>query len=79
MDLSDDLVSSIAQVLQIGFEKESKHTASDEEEWEINPSCLKLQKRLGEGSFGEVWSGLWNGTTHVAIKMLKEGEKSVMA
>ena len=78
MDLCD-LLSNIAQVLQLGSEKESKHTASDKEEWEINPSCLKLQKRLGEGNFGEVWSGLWNGTTHVAIKMLKEGEKSFMA
>ena len=26
---------------------------------------------LGEGQFGEVWEGLWNGITRVAVKILK--------
>ena len=32
--------------------------------------------RLGAGQFGEVWEGLWNNTTSVAIKTLKIGTMS---
>lgn len=28
---------------------------------------------MGQGQFGEVWEGLWNNTTPVAIKTLKPG------
>ena len=31
-------------------------------------------KKLGHGQFGEVWEGVWNNTTPVAIKTLKPGE-----
>ena len=31
-------------------------------------------RKLGHGQFGEVWEGLWNSTTPVAIKTLKTGE-----
>lgn len=30
-------------------------------------------QRLGAGNFGEVWKGIWNNTTPVAVKTLKEG------
>ena len=30
-------------------------------------------RKLGHGQFGEVWEGLWNNTTPVAIKSLKQG------
>ena len=43
------------------------------DEWEIDRSTLQFQKKLGAGNFGEVWSGMWNGTTPVAIKTLKPG------
>ena len=43
------------------------------DEWEIDRSTLQFQKKLGAGNFGEVWSGMWNGTTPVAIKTLKTG------
>ncbi len=33
-----------------------------------------LCRKLGHGQFGEVWEGLWNNTTPVAIKTLKTGE-----
>ena len=43
------------------------------DKWEINRSELTFKTRLGAGNFGEVWEGLWNKTTKVAIKTLKEG------
>nr|XP_002126540.1 tyrosine-protein kinase Fgr-like [Ciona intestinalis] len=44
--------------------------------WEIDREQLTLQKKLGAGMFGEVWKGLWNSTTEVAIKTLKPGTMS---
>ena len=45
------------------------------DEWEIDRSTLQFDKKLGQGNFGEVWSGLWNESTPVAIKTLKTGNK----
>ncbi|XP_052777370.1 tyrosine-protein kinase SRK2-like [Mya arenaria] len=41
--------------------------------WEIDRNSLQLSQRLGAGQFGEVWKGIWNNTTDVAIKTLKAG------
>ena len=46
---------------------------SSRDEWEIERSTLQFQKKLGQGNFGEVWSGMWNESTPVAIKTLKTG------
>nr|BAF02919.1 protein tyrosine kinase src [Monosiga ovata] len=43
------------------------------DKWEISRETVRLIKRLGAGQFGEVWEGIWNGTTSVAVKTLKEG------
>ena len=43
------------------------------EEWEIDRRQIRLIRCLGAGQFGEVWEGLWNGTTAVAVKTLKTG------
>ena len=43
------------------------------DEWEIERTSIKLDKKLGAGQFGEVWEGVWNGTTSVAVKTLKPG------
>ena len=43
------------------------------ETWEIDRSSIQFVKKLGAGKFGEVWQGLWNGTTEVAVKELKPG------
>lgn len=44
---------------------------SYEEQWEVDRTTLRWVERLGSGEFGEVWSGLWNNTTPVAIKQFK--------
>ncbi|TRY95675.1 hypothetical protein DNTS_026203 [Danionella cerebrum] len=44
--------------------------------WEIPRDSLRLDLKLGQGCFGEVWMGTWNGTTRVAIKTLKPGTMS---
>lgn len=43
------------------------------DQWEIDRNSVQLLKRLGSGQFGEVWEGLWNNTTPVAVKTLKPG------
>ena len=35
-------------------------------------------KKLGHGQFGEVWEGVWNNTTPVAIKTLKPGKPKIL-
>ncbi|KAG7244983.1 hypothetical protein INR49_023549 [Caranx melampygus] len=44
--------------------------------WEVPRETLALQKKLGQGCFGDVWMGMWNGTTKVAVKTLKPGTMS---
>ncbi|KAF6364452.1 fyn related Src family tyrosine kinase [Rhinolophus ferrumequinum] len=43
------------------------------DQWEIDRHSVQLLKRLGSGQFGDVWEGLWNNTTSVAVKTLKPG------
>lgn len=43
------------------------------DQWEIDRSSIKLLRKLGAGQFGEVFEGLWNDTTAVAVKTLKPG------
>ena len=40
---------------------------------EIDRKSIRFVKKLGAGQFGEVWMGVWNGTTEVAVKTLKPG------
>ena len=41
------------------------------DQWEIPRESIRLVRKLGQGQFGEVWMGLWNNTTPVAVKTLR--------
>ena len=58
------------------MEAPQTHGLSYQDPWEISRSSLKLLKRLGAGQFGEVYEGLWNNTTPVAVKTLKPGKQA---
>jgi len=40
---------------------------------EVEKSSICLVSKLGAGQFGEVWQGVWNDTTPVAVKTIKSG------
>eukprot|EP00800_Vazella_pourtalesii_P004971 TRINITY_DN1573_c0_g1_i1.p1 TRINITY_DN1573_c0_g1~~TRINITY_DN1573_c0_g1_i1.p1 ORF type:complete len:511 (+),score=111.66 TRINITY_DN1573_c0_g1_i1:36-1568(+) len=46
------------------------------DEWEIDRDQLRFINKLGQGMFGEVWSGYWNENTPVAIKTFRPGAMS---
>ncbi|KAG9268294.1 tyrosine-protein kinase Lck [Astyanax mexicanus] len=50
-----------------------------QDEWEVPRESLKLERRLGQGQFGEVWMGMYNNSRRVAIKSLKTGTMSIGA
>ena len=41
------------------------------EEWEIDRRQIRLIRKLMDSQFSEIWEGLWNGTTSVAVKTRK--------
>eukprot|EP00730_Choanoeca_flexa_P018062 TRINITY_DN8761_c0_g1_i2.p1 TRINITY_DN8761_c0_g1~~TRINITY_DN8761_c0_g1_i2.p1 ORF type:complete len:617 (+),score=178.57 TRINITY_DN8761_c0_g1_i2:180-2030(+) len=41
------------------------------DKWEVERESIELISQLGEGQYGEVYKGIWNGTTEVAVKTLK--------
>jgi fyn-related kinase len=64
-------------ICQIFFQIEKPQTVglsyNTKDQWEIPKESLKLMRKIGHGQFGEVYEGLWNNTTPVAIKTLKSG------
>ena len=44
-------------------------TAMDD--WKFNRKFIEFKSKLRDGEFTEVWAGTWNGTTPVAVKILK--------
>ena len=44
--------------------------------WEIPRESLRLTRKIGTGHCGEVWAGVWNNTTQVAVKMQIAGTMS---
>ncbi|NP_001161548.1 FYN/Yes-like tyrosine-protein kinase [Saccoglossus kowalevskii] len=63
--------------LTVACPKENPNTPGlGHDKWEIPRESLTLSKKLGSGQFGDVWEGLWNQTTKVAVKTLKPGAMS---
>ncbi|XP_070814449.1 proto-oncogene tyrosine-protein kinase Src-like isoform X1 [Chaetodon trifascialis] len=70
---SDGLCHALTEVCPVA-KPQTQGLARDA--WEIPRESLRLDLKLGQGCFGEVWMGTWNGTTRVAIKTLKPGTMS---
>ncbi|KAJ8359175.1 hypothetical protein SKAU_G00157000 [Synaphobranchus kaupii] len=70
---ADGLCHSLTEVCPI-LKPQTQGLSRDA--WEIPRESLRLDLKLGQGCFGEVWMGMWNGTTQVAIKTLKPGTMS---
>lgn len=45
-------------------------------DWNIARDEIRLEKRLGQGNFGEVWYGKWREQTEIAIKTMKPNTMS---
>jgi hypothetical protein len=44
------------------------------DKWQIDRSTLQFTKKLNHGSVSEVWEGMWNGITLVAIRTVIGGQ-----
>lgn len=42
------------------------------DQWEVSRDTIELISELGKGQYGEVYRGMWKGTTPVAVKTLKQ-------
>ncbi|XP_060930533.1 proto-oncogene tyrosine-protein kinase Src isoform X1 [Limanda limanda] len=73
---ADGLCHSLSDICPV-LKPQTQGLAKDA--WEIPRDSLRLDLKLGQGCFGEVWMGTWNGTTRVAIKTLKTGTMSTEA
>uniref|UniRef100_A0A3Q2V657 Tyrosine-protein kinase n=1 Tax=Haplochromis burtoni TaxID=8153 RepID=A0A3Q2V657_HAPBU len=70
---ADGLCHSLTDICPV-LKPQTQGLAKDA--WEIPRESLRLDIKLGQGCFGEVWMGTWNGTTQVAIKTLKPSTMS---
>jgi len=71
---SNDLtVSCCYRMLQLEKPQTFGLSYNTKDQWEIPKSSLRLLRKIGYGQFGEVYEGLWNNTTKVAVKTLKPG------
>eukprot|EP00053_Salpingoeca_punica_P017248 m.165541 g.165541 ORF g.165541 m.165541 type:complete len:630 (+) comp17160_c0_seq3:480-2369(+) len=68
--------SGLTTTLREPCPKEQRAKAPDlsydhKDKWEVPRESIELMGVLGQGQFGEVYRGRWNGTTDVAVKTLK--------
>ena len=70
---SDGLCVNLKTACLITKPQSASSAEEVNENWEVDRSSIQFAKKLGGGQFGEVWQGLWNNTTEVAVKIVKPG------
>jgi len=68
---ADGLCTQLGQPARVDDQPQT--TGLGKDQWEIPRDSIKLSKKLGAGQFGDVWMGMWNGSTPVAVKTMKPG------
>ncbi|KAK7487926.1 hypothetical protein BaRGS_00020827, partial [Batillaria attramentaria] len=72
-DRADSLICALTSPCPRPKPVQQDLSKETEDDWEIDRSTLTFSdKPIGSGQFGEVWKGMWKGTTEVAIKTMKE-------
>ena len=70
---ADGLCDNLKNACLITKPQSASSSEEATEIWEVDRSSIQFVKKLGGGQFTEVWQGIWNGTTEVAVKELKRG------
>ncbi len=52
---------------------DGKLSKQAEKEWNVDRRQIRLRMKLQDGRFSEVWEGVWNRSTRVAVKAVKPG------
>ena len=75
---ADGLCINLIKPCAFSEEPQTAHLSKQAgDEWEINRRHIRFVKKLYNYMFFELWEGLWNETTPIAIKTLKPGEKAI--
>ena len=74
-DAADGLCINLREPCKSRLDKPTTAGLSHDtcDKWEIDRKRLALGRELGRGQFGQVFEGLFNGNTRVAIKTLRKG------
>ena len=71
---SDGLCTILREACLIADKPQTAGLSKDANNvWEIDRNSIRIIKKLGAGQFFEVWEGLWNNTTKVAVKTPRPG------
>ena len=71
--VAGDLCTNLKNACLITKPRSASSSEEATETWEVGRTSIRFVRKLGTGRFGDVWQGLWNGTTEVAVKELKPG------
>ena len=74
---SDGLCITLGDACLLAEKPQAANLSTDViDPWEIDRRSICFVKKLGAGQFAEVWEGLWNNTTQIAVKKLKPSTMS---
>ncbi|XP_019898665.2 tyrosine-protein kinase FRK isoform X1 [Esox lucius] len=73
LNVSLTMIPILVSVGVVGVAVLLKYLLTPSNPWETDRRSIQLLNKLGEGSFGAVYKGLWNNKTLVAVKTLKHG------